>query len=480
MGYRTILADGGVGALGFVSQRKDIALLLLDLAMPDMDGCAVLTKMREAGHAVPVIALAHNDDMQKVTQAIRLGASDFMTKPVIFERMQVSVANVLKLDALMREVRRIRSSLKAHLSLAEMVTKSPEMQKVETLARRAITLDAPLLIEGEPGAGKETLARAICGGGARWQGAFVVTDCRSLTPDIADEILFGTAEPHDGDPLKAIGKLAEAQDGTLFLDEVGELPPRTQARLLAAMQTGQYEDGSGATVSTNARIMASNSVPLAHLVHTGRFHAGLYHLLTSFSIAMPPLRDRIEDIPLLAHEFVIHFAGEERLGHVTGIAAHTLERLKRHDWPGNVRELKNATYRAVMLCDGSELTVGDFPQLSAAPATVHHARRDSAIEIDARTNLAASTPFGQDAVAFTGINADGQVQTLAATEAEMIRFAIAHYDGQLSEVARRLGIGRTTLYRKLKEYGIDVATLASKGSDGQESASTAFGGRMGN
>ncbi|WP_036578029.1 sigma-54-dependent transcriptional regulator, partial [Brucella anthropi] len=187
MGYRTILADGGASALGFVSQRKDIVLMLLDLSMPDMDGLTVLRRMREAGNNVPVIVLVQNDDLQPVLQAMKMGAVDFVTKPVAFERVQVSVSNVLKIDALTQEIRRARSSLKAHLTLSDMAIKSPEMERVSILARRASALDAPLLIEGEPGSGKETLARAICSGGARWRGPFVTVDCRTLTVDNADE-----------------------------------------------------------------------------------------------------------------------------------------------------------------------------------------------------------------------------------------------------------------------------------------------------
>lgn len=236
MGYRTILADGGASALGFVSQRKDIVLMLLDLSMPDMDGLTVLRRMREAGNNVPVIVLVQNDDLQPVLQAMKMGAVDFVTKPVAFERVQVSVSNVLKIDALTQEIRRARSSLKAHLTLSDMAIKSPEMERVSILARRASALDAPLLIEGEPGSGKETLARAICSGGARWRGPFVTVDCRTLTVDNADEVFFGVStarrDRREDDVIRSLGKLVEADGGTLFLDEVGALPRHTQIKLL--------------------------------------------------------------------------------------------------------------------------------------------------------------------------------------------------------------------------------------------------------
>ncbi|MEN5248789.1 sigma-54 dependent transcriptional regulator [Brucella pseudintermedia] len=467
MGYRTILADGGASALSFVAQRKDIVLMLLDLSMPDMDGLTVLRRMREAGSSVPVIVLVQNDDLQPVLQAIKMGAVDFVTKPVAFERVQVSVSNVLKIDALTQEIRRARSSLKAHLTLSDMAIKSPEMERVGILARRASALDAPLLIEGEPGSGKETLARAICSGSVRWRGPFVTVDCRTLTVDNADEVFFGIStarrDRRDGDALSSLGKLAEADGGTLFLDEVGALPRHTQIKLFAAMQSGQFETGGERTLS-NARIMASNSRPLAELVDMGRFHAGLYHLLGSFAVTMPPLRNRPEDIPILLHQFMMRFVSEERMGHITGITTHALEKLKAYHWPGNVRELKNAVYRAVILCDTGELTAGDFAQIGAGSEAARSAQQS------ARFNLVDQDPGVTSAGLFSGIDGTGEVLTLAAAEEEMIRFAIAHYDGQISEVARRLGIGRTTLYRKLKEYGIDVASISGKGSGGEEEA----------
>jgi len=467
MGYRTILADGGASALSFVGQRKDIVLMLLDLSMPDMDGLTVLRRMREAGSSVPVIVLIQNDDLQPVLQAIKMGAVDFVTKPVAFERVQVSVSNVLKIDALTQEIRRARSSLKAHLTLSDMAIKSPEMERVGILARRASALDAPLLIEGEPGSGKETLARAICSGSVRWRGPFVTVDCRTLTVDNADEVFFGIStarrDRRDGDALSSLGKLAEADGGTLFLDEVGALPRHTQIKLFAAMQSGQFETG-GERALSNARIMASNSRPLAELVDMGRFHAGLYHLLGSFAVTMPPLRNRPEDIPILLHQFMMRFVSEERMGHITGITTHALEKLKAYHWPGNVRELKNAVYRAVILCDTGELTAGDFAQIGAGSEAAR------SVQQSARFNLVDQDLGVTSAGLFSGIDGTGEVRTLAAAEEEMIRFAIAHYDGQISEVARRLGIGRTTLYRKLKEYGIDVASISGKGSGGEEEA----------
>lgn len=473
MGYRTILADGGISALGFMSSRKDIALVLLDMTMPDMDGCAVLAKMRDAGINIPFIALVNNDDMDKAMQAMKLGAIDFMTKPFVYERMQVSLANVFKLDSLAHQLQRTRSYEKSHILLPDMAMKSSEMEKVVALARRVVHLDTPLLIEGEIGTGKETLARAITNDGARWHGPFIGIDCRSLATQNADELLFGKLDATAALKLKCApvvvaGKFAEAEGGTLFLDEVSALPYRTQLRLFEIMQKSHFgHDAESIVPFSDTRIIASNTHSLAELMHMGQFHPGLYHLLSSFLIKMPPLRDRIDDIPSLAHQFLMRFASEERLGHITGITPSVLESLKTYPWSGNVRELKNAIYHAVLLCGGHALTSGDFRHLNLdrnmavlnSAASEHRNSADSS-----PTHLIRSS--GSRLI--SGTTPEGEVRTLAATEEDMIRFAIAHYDGHISEVARRLGIGRTTLYRKLKEYGIDVALISGKGQDDLE------------
>ncbi|MFD1198928.1 sigma-54-dependent transcriptional regulator [Brucella gallinifaecis] len=460
MGYRTILADGGISALGFIANRKDIALILLDLTMPDMDGCAVLLRMREAGINIPVIALVQQDDMNKAMQAIKLGALDFMTKPVAFERMQVSIANVFKLDSLSHELKRLRTSQQSHILLSDLVIKSPEMEKVATLAKRVMHLDTPLLIEGEQGTGKETLARAIIGSGALWQGPFVAVDCRGFVNKNANEILFGQSAGLDdneglnfnGPSSHIVGKLAEANGGTLFFDQISALPYQTQIRLFETMQAAQdtAENANGAFVS-KTRIIASNTQALVELVHMGRFHPGLYQLISSFHITMPPLRDRIEDIPILAHQFLMQFASEERLGHLVGIAPNAMESLKAHAWPGNVRELKNAIYQAVLLCENHTLSIGDFRGMTIFG-------NKEPLSDTVMVHKGENSGSGM----INGVTPEGEVRTLAAAEEEMIRFAISYYDGQISEVARRLGIGRTTLYRKLKEYGIDVASASSQ------------------
>ncbi|MDR6433762.1 sigma-54 dependent transcriptional regulator [Brucella pseudogrignonensis] len=466
MGYRTILADGGINALNIIGSRKDVSLILLDLSLPDLDGYAVLTKLRESGISIPVIALVLDTEIENAMHAIRLGAIDFIVKPAPFERVQVSIANVFKLDSLTHEIKRTRVSQKSDISLSEMSSKSSEMEKVVSLARRAASLDTPVLIEGEVGTGKETLARAIVSGGNRWQGAFVAVDCRSLIRESADEILFGQSADHDflksdSVPDKVAGKVAEAEGGSLFFDQISALPPRTQQRLFAFIKASQsISVGEKGSLFSDVRLIASDSHSLAELVQLGQFHPGLYHFFASFSITMPHLRDRSVDIPVLAHQFLMRFASEERRGHIAGITPYALECLKSYDWPGNVRELKNAIYQAVILSNETALTARDFRHIGFD--AIMPASKSSP---ENRISPLAAVVSHNNGAAISSIDFEGQVRTLAAAEEQMIRIAIAHYDGQISEVARRLGIGRTTLYRKLKEYGVDVATISHKAQD---------------
>jgi len=470
MGHRTILADGGNAALALLRNRKEISLVILDLVMPDMDGFTVLKRMRETGASVPVIVQTAQGGLDTVITAMRLGAFDFVVKPVSPERLQVSIANALKLGALEGEIKRIRHTAEGTLTFRDLVTRSEAMERVIKLGWKAAASNIPILIEGESGVGKEMLARAIQGSGERRGKPFITVNCGAIPDNLAESILFGHEKgSFTGATEKHVGKFVEADGGTLFLDEVGDLSPDIQVKLLRAVQEGEVDPvGAKKPVNVDIRLISATNRNLLDLVKSGQFREDLFYRLHVFPISLPPLRKRREDIPVLVRHFLTRFAAEEGRSRVKGITPSALALLGAYDWPGNIRQLENAVFRAVVLCEGTELTVDDFPQIQAQAREIMSdcgagdARGPHLVssrkEGDVQSNIAGpdSQMMSDRFAQLQGIDQEGQVRSLAAIEEAMIRLAISHYGGQMSEVARRLGIGRSTLYRKLKDYNIDV------------------------
>lgn len=484
-GHELLLADGGEAALKAMDgpQGRDIALVILDLVMPDLDGLAVLAEMRKRGIMVPVIVQTAKGGIDTVISAMRAGAFDFVVKPVSPERLQVSITNALKVDSLEGEVRRVRRSAAGILTFKDLVTSSAAMERVLRLGQKAASSNIPILIEGESGVGKELVARAIQGSGQRRSKSFVTVNCGAIPDNLVESILFGHEKgSFTGATDKHSGKFVEANKGTLFLDEIGDLPLDVQVKLLRAVQEGEVDPvGARSSVKVDIRLISATHRDLLQRVKDGQFREDLFYRLNVFPIFVPPLRDRREDIPLLVRHFIARFTAEETGGRVSGIAPEAVALLKGYDWPGNIRQLENAVFRAVVLCEGENLTIDEFPQIRAQvqgidvsamepeatpPELVASAGNGSDAEpvpshdqIDFKAPIAnGSHDNRQPPEAFGIIRAldhRGEVRTLADVEEEMIRLAIAHYCGQMSEVARRLGIGRSTLYRKLKEYGID-------------------------
>ncbi|MEZ5839238.1 MAG: sigma-54 dependent transcriptional regulator [Hyphomicrobiales bacterium] len=492
-GYQAIVAEGGEPALKMLQDARGegISLMVLDLVMPDLDGMGVLGRLKEKGINLPVIVQTAHGGIDTVVSAMRAGAFDFVVKPVSPERLQVSIANALKVNALEGEVARLTRRATGTLTFRDLATKSPAMARVISLGERAAKSNIPILIEGESGVGKEVIARAIQGSSDRRAKPFVTVNCGAIPDNLVESILFGHEKgAFTGATEKHIGKFQEAHGGTLFLDEVGELPLDVQVKLLRAIQEGEIDPiGARKPVRVDFRLISATNKSLLEGAKNGSFREDLYYRLNVFPVWMPPLRERREDIPELVRHFVARFAAEEGKRKLVGVRADAMQLLTSYDWPGNIRQLENALFRAVVLCDGSELTVEEFPQIAAqveafapraliagisAPARAGEAPAVPGIEESLLISAAPpaahyAAPLSQPTPAETYgsvamVGADGEMRPLAEIEEAMIRFAIDHYQGRMSEVARRLGIGRSTLYRKLKEFGIDdtSATLAAE------------------
>ena len=429
-------------------------LMILDLVLPELDGLGVLERLPRTGRSLPVIVQARESRIDQAAAAIRAGATDFLLKPAAPERIEVSIQNALRLRALETELRRARHSADGTLDFDDIVAASPAMDRVIQLGRRAARSPLPILIEGERGVGKARIARAIHGAGDRKTKPFVAVACATLAQPLADSVLFGL---ETGTATRHPGKLQKAQGGTLFLDEIGELPLDVQARLVTVLQEGEIEPvGARRPIKVDIRLIAATERDLIALVKEGRFREDLYYRLNVFPIRVPPLRDRHDDIPELIRQFAARFAAEEGKRSLRGVSPEALEQLMAHGWPGNVRQLENAIFRAVALSNGPMLTPAEFPQIAlqvpgeANPGTP----MPLAPEGEPAPPAAPAVPRPQQPGVLQAVDAGGDIRPLVEIEAEMIRLALDRYRGRMATVARKLGIGRSTLYRKLKELGI--------------------------
>jgi DNA-binding NtrC family response regulator len=460
-GYQAVTADSGDAAIAHVvgDSEQRIDAIVLDLVMPGLDGMGVLAKLREAGVAVPVIVQTAHGGIDNVVSAMRAGAHDFVVKPVGLERLQVSLRNALNASALKGELQRIRHSREGKLTFADIVTRSAAMTSVMRTAEKAAASSIPVLIEGESGVGKELIARAIHGSSERSAKPFVAVNCGAIPDNLVESILFGHEKgAFTGATERHTGKFVEASGGTLFLDEVSELPLTAQVKLLRALQEGEVEAvGGRKPIKVDVRIISATNRNLLERAKSGQFREDLFYRLHVLPLTVPPLRTRAEDVPHLLRHFLARFCAEENRN-VTAVSGEALAALTAFPWPGNVRQLENAVYRAVVISDSGSLGVNDFPLLANADVTTSAtsiAPADISIAPAAKPQpqmIGHDIPIAPapPTAALTLLMADGEVRPIEEIETEVIRFAIAHYRGQMSEVARRLKIGRSTLYRKLE------------------------------
>jgi DNA-binding NtrC family response regulator len=458
-GYEAVVVEDGQAAVARLIDPDAPAIdaMLLDLMMPGLDGMGVLARIRDAGVNIPVIVQTAHGGIDNVVSAMRAGAHDFVVKPVSAERLQVSLRNALNTSALKGELQRIRHSREGRLTFADLASRSQAMDHVLRSARKAAASTIPVLVEGESGVGKEVIARAIHGSGERSSKPFVAVNCGAIPDNLVESILFGHEKgAFTGATERHAGKFVEASGGTLFLDEVGELPLTAQVKLLRALQEGAVEAvGGRRPVKVDVRIISATNRQLLDLVKAGHFREDLFYRLHVLPLTVPPLRARREDIPHLLRHFLARFCAEESRP-ITSISGEAMSVLTRLDWPGNIRQLENAVYRAVVMSEGDQLGLADFPS-ATAPAAPMPSQTAVPLMVEPLYHTTApnmvpdAAPLLAAAGSLSMLTSDNDVRPLEDMEAEIIRFAIAHYRGQMSEVARRLKIGRSTLYRKLDE-----------------------------
>ncbi len=410
-------------------------------------GPGLIAAMRAVRPDLPVIVLADGGSVALAVDAMRAGASDFLAKPVLPERLLEALSSHRDRRRAIGELAPLSEKLAPDLALEELVGAAPEFRAALAVAAKAARNRLPILIIGEPGTGKETFARAIHAASLRARGPIVQVDCKAVAANIIDSTLFGhVAGAFPGAFAEKVGSIVQADCGTLLIDEIGEMPAETQAALDRVLATGEVRPvGCNGSKSVDIRLIATSSRALPD-----NFDPHLAERIGATSVTIPALRDRASDIPALARHLLSRIA-EHRGMKPLSIGNDALAVLMRYGWPGNVRQLAGVLFRAAVQCDGTSLTADHFPHI-AIQSRFSGRRSDHSPDI---TKASADAAMGGQQL--TLYRPDGHIRSMEELEADIIRLAIGHYRGRMTEVARRLGIGRSTLYRKLGELGIDTA-----------------------
>jgi len=418
-GMRVLLADGARTALELLRGHK-VHVVLTDLMMPGPNGVELLRAVRELSPATEVVLMTAYGTVETAVTAMREGAYDFVEKPLKRATIVRSVKKAMEHATLLAENQKLKAEIQA-LTQREIVGQSGALRQVLEVARQAAPSVANVLVLGESGTGKELIARFIHQNSTRAGRPFVPVNCAAIPESILEAELFGYERgAFTGAVVRKDGRFARARFGTLFLDEVGELSPAVQVKLLRVLQEGEFEPLGGGTVRADVRIVTATNRDLAREVEAGRFREDLYYRLNVIALTAPPLRTRREDIPLLVDHFLGQYCaknGRARLG----VSKEALERLLAYAWPGNVRELENVMERAAVLCQGPELYESDLPQTIAL--------HDGSPE-------AMAFPVGTP---------------LSEVERRLIRETLRHTAGDKALAAQLLGISARTIYRKLEE-----------------------------
>ena len=420
-GYRVEGTGDGESAVARC-REKAFELALIDILMAGMNGIETLQAIKSYNPAIPIVIMTAYSNVETAVAALKAGAYDYLTKPLDFDELKLTLARVLDHVALSNENKALRSKLAASFDNKGLLGQSAALRQLTTLLGTVAPSEATILITGESGTGKELVARAIHSNSARRNGPYITINCAALTETLLESELFGHEKgAFTGAERARDGRFAAADQGTIFLDEIGDMPLSMQVKLLRVIQEREVQRvGSDRATKVDVRILAATNKDLQEEVDNGRFRRDLYYRLNVVAVKMPALRERIEDIPLLAMHFLQQFA-QKNGKTVKGFTPEAMDRLLKHPWPGNVRELENAVERAVILMIGEYVDTQDFP------ATLNG--KDVAI------NVSEYTP---------------PTMTLNEIEHRAIVNALKTANGNKSEAARRLGITRKTLNAKIQ------------------------------
>ncbi len=436
LGFGSLCAENGREALNILDKDagQTIKLIIMDLNMPVMDGIETLKIIQQKHPAIPVIMLTGSQEITDAVQCMKYGAIDFLSKPYEADRMAITVKNALKISTLTKEVSRLKQEKTGTLSFENLIGYDGGLQSVIFIARKAAASDIPILITGETGTGKEVFSKAIHGESARTGKPFIAVNCGAIPAQLVESTLFGHEKgAFTGATEKTVGKFREAEGGTIFLDEVGELPLDAQVKLLRVLQQKEVEPvGAAKPIPINVRIISATNRNLEQEIAAGNFREDLFFRLNVLNIKLPALRDRKEDIPSLAYHFVERFCSQEG-GIPKEITQDTLNDLMQFDWPGNIRQLENAINRAMVISDGNVLNMD-------SNLTALTTNQNKAVKPQASSNNALDI-----------ITHDGVFKTMDAIEQAAMAIALEHFDHNITQAAKALGMAKSTFYKKMKK-----------------------------
>lgn len=427
--YSVETADDGTKALEKVKGRP-YDLILMDVRMTSMSGIEALKEIKAYNPAIPILIMTAYSSVETAVDALKSGAYDYLTKPLDFEALKITMVRALEHTSLKVENQNLKEKLNKDFDIKNIIGKSQPMKDLIEMVAMISPSEATVLITGESGTGKELIAKSIHSNSSRKDKPLVIVNCAALAETLLESELFGHEKgAFTGADKRHEGRFMQANKGTIFLDEIGEMSPMMQAKLLRVIQEREIQRvGGEKTLDVDVRILAATNRDLQSEVDAGTFREDLYYRLNVVTVNLPPLRDRREDIPLLAQVFMQKYAERNRK-QVKGFTPSAMDMMVNHDWPGNVRELENAVERAVILLTGDYITEKQLP-----------------------ISITQTDPGGNKRQLQQNTNTE--VRSLEDIEKEAILAALEAVGGNKSETARKLGINRKTLHKKLKDYGV--------------------------
>ncbi len=404
-------------------------LVLMDIQMPGIDGIETLKRIRDIEPLIPVVMMSAHGTIEKAVESMKLGAYDFITKPFASDRLSITINNAMINSCLKREVDELKRELKDRYQFKNIIGQSGVMQEVFRDMERVVNSTVTVVIQGESGTGKELIARAIhYHNKQRSNHSFVAVNCSALPESLLESELFGHEKgSFTGATGRRAGKFEQSDGGTIFLDEIALMTPATQSKVLRVLQEREFERvGGNELIKIDTRVISATNKNLEEAVKKGEFREDLYYRISVFPIKLPALRERKEDIPLLAAHFLNKYAKQESK-EIEAISPDALELLMGYHWPGNVRELENTIERGVVLANPPEIAARDLP-----------------------TSIRS---LGEKKIYESDNKLSSWIEKL---EEEALRQALLECEGNISQTAKRLGIGRATIYRKAKKYGLPM------------------------